>query len=311
MGFFDRFRTGIQKSSANFGQKLKGVFSRHPKLDEEFYEELEAIFLGADLGLPTTLEVIDDLKEKVREERVGDVDEARELITTDLINILKTVTPIDLTTLSKKVILLIGVNGTGKTTTIAKLTAHLKTAGKSVTLVAGDTFRAAAVEQLSVWAERLGVEIIKQDRGADPAAVVFDAITSFKGKPTDILLVDTAGRLHTHSHLLDELKKIKRIADREIGEENVVTLIALDATIGQNALSQVKYFNEAAKIDGIVLTKLDGTAKGGIVFPIIKELNVPVCYIGFGEQLDDLGKFDPAEFVAGIMENELSEGEES
>lgn len=297
MGFFQKIIDGLRKTKQQVGFKLNELFKRGI-FDEDFYEELEYILLGSDIGENTTTDIIDELREKMRKERVSDATRANEYLKEVMCDILgddkmEVSTPC--------VIMVVGVNGVGKTTTIGKLANIFVKKGKSVVIAAADTFRAAASEQLEVWANRAKVRIIKHEEGSDPAAVVFDAVQSAKSRGTDIVLVDTAGRLHNKKNLMDELAKINRVVDREFPEANRQNLIVLDATTGQNAIAQVEIFNEAIDIDGIVLTKLDGTAKGGVVLAIKHDMDIPVYFVGVGEGIDDLMEFDAESYVEGII----------
>ncbi len=297
MGFFQKIIDGLRKTKQQIGFKLNELFKRGI-FDEDFYEELEYILLASDVGEDTTIDIIDELRERMRQDRVSDAKQANQYLKDVMCDILgeeKLVfdTPC--------VIMVAGVNGVGKTTTIGKLANIFVKKGKSVVIAAADTFRAAASEQLEVWANRAKVRIIKHEEGSDPAAVVFDAVQSAKSRGTDIVLVDTAGRLHNKKNLMDELSKINRVVDREFPQADRKNLIVLDATTGQNAIQQVDVFNEAIDIDGIVLTKLDGTAKGGVVLAIKHDMDIPVYFVGVGEGIDDLMEFDAASYVEGIV----------
>ncbi len=299
MGFFSKIKNGLKKTKDALITKLNSVF-RGGDIDQDFYDELEFALVSSDMGVETTEKIISNLKDRLREKHIVKQEQAKEELKIILKEIL-------LETKCQQfeyplIITVVGVNGVGKTTTIGKLANYFKKQGKSVSLVAGDTFRAAATEQLVEWANRAGVKIIKHSEGADPSAVVFDGIASAKAKKTDVLIVDTAGRLHTKVNLMEELKKIARIENREFPEAMKLNFIVLDATIGQNSLVQVQAFKDAVGIDGIVLTKLDGTSRGGIVFPIQEEIKVPVYFVGLGEGMDDLEFFDPTSFVDGILE---------
>lgn len=298
-----RLRSGLDKSRTSFAYQVKTVF-KQGKLTDETWDELEAILIGADVGLETTISIVEDLKNKVKEEGVFDAEGLFSLFKNEMIKNLTDVDrSLDITSVeTPAIILMVGVNGTGKTTTIGKLANQFRSVGRSVTLVAADTFRAAAIEQLEKWADRAGVDLIKHQRGSDPAAVVFDAIHSVKAKGTDITIIDTAGRLHTYVNLMEELKKIKKVALREADNIPVYTLIVIDATTGQNGILQAKTFNTEIELDGLVLTKLDGTAKGGIVIAVQKELGIPISLIGVGEALEDLRPFEPEEFVAALLD---------
>ncbi len=297
MGFFQKIVDGLRKTKEKIGFKLNEIFKRGI-FDEDFYEELEFILLSSDVGEDTAEDVIDQLRERMRKDNVADAKRANQYLREVLCDILgddkfELQTPC--------VITVAGVNGVGKTTTIGKLANIFVKQGKSVVIAAADTFRAAASEQLEVWAKRAGVRIIKHEEGSDPAAVVFDAISSAKSRGTDIVLVDTAGRLHNKKNLMEELKKIDRVIEREHPTATRQNLIVLDATTGQNAISQVEVFDEAIDIDGIVLTKLDGTAKGGVVLAIKHDMDIPVYFVGVGEGLDDLLYFDAQSYVEGII----------
>ena len=298
MGLFDRIKAGLQKTRAVFSGHMDELVENYKKLDDEFFEDLSDILIMADVGMKTTELAVSRLREKCKAEKIGSAEQAREALKEILADMMRT-EPMRLE--SPMVLLVIGVNGVGKTTTIGKLATRFKTVGRRVIICAADTFRAAAAEQLTVWAERADVPIIKQKEGADPAAVVYDGIQAARSRHADILIVDTAGRLHNKAHLMEELKKISRVAEREYPEAKVKALLVIDATTGQNGLQQAMLFKEVANIEGIVLTKLDGTAKGGIAIAIRNELGLPVYYIGFGEQLDDLQPFDAKQFVDAIF----------
>ena len=300
-GFWSRLVSGLTKTRDNIVSGIDALFNGFSKIDDDFYEELEEILIMGDLGVKATEAIIDDLKEKVKEQHIKEPAECKEL----LINSIKEQMDVGETAYrfenEKSVVLVIGVNGVGKTTTIGKLAGKMKAQGKKVVLAAADTFRAAAGNQLLEWANRAGVEMIGGQEGADPAAVVYDAVAAAKARKADILLCDTAGRLHNKKNLMEELKKINRILEKEYPDAYRETLVVLDATTGQNALQQAKEFSEAAEITGIVLTKMDGTAKGGIAVAIQSELGIPVKYIGVGESIDDLQKFDANEFVNALF----------
>ena len=298
MGLFDRIKAGLQKTRAVFSGRMDELVENYQKLDDEFFEDLSDVLIMADVGMKTTELAVSRLREKCKAEKIGSAEQAREALKEILADMMRT-EPMRLE--SPMVLLVIGVNGVGKTTTIGKLATRFKTVGRRVIICAADTFRAAAAEQLTVWAERADVPIIKQKEGADPAAVVYDGIQAARSRHADILIVDTAGRLHNKAHLMEELKKISRVAEREYPEAKVKALLVIDATTGQNGLQQAMLFKEVANIEGIVLTKLDGTAKGGIAIAIRNELGLPVYYIGFGEQLDDLQPFDAKQFVDAIF----------
>lgn len=299
MGFFEKIKAGLTRTRENIGHSLDNLFAG--ELNDDFYDELEETLILSDMGMDTTLEVVDTLRRKAKEEKIKDAAGGREALQQIIAQML-TVGQQELDTERKPaVVLFIGVNGVGKTTTIGKLASRMKQEGKRVLLAAGDTFRAAAADQLTIWAERSGVEIIKQHEGADPASVVFDALAAAKARNCDAVLVDTAGRLHNKQNLMNELNKISRVVDRECPNSSRETLLVLDATTGQNGLIQAKQFKEAAGLTGIVLTKLDGTAKGGIVLAIAHELGLPVKYIGVGEGVDDLMPFDAEAFAKALI----------
>ena len=298
MGFFDKIKQGLKKAREVFSGRMDELVESYTELEDDFYEDLTDILIMADVGVATSELAVGRLKEKCQSEKSGDPAKAREALKEILADILWA-EPMKL--VSPMVLLIIGVNGVGKTTSIGKLASRLKVMGRRVIICAGDTFRAAAAEQLTVWAERAEVPIIKHREGADPAAVVFDGIQAAKGRHADVLLVDTAGRLHNKAHLMEELRKISRVVEREYPEAALSALLVIDATTGQNGLSQAKVFSEVANLDGIILTKLDGTAKGGIAIAIRNELGLPVRYIGVGEQLDDMQPFDAKEFVNALF----------
>ena len=310
MGFFEKLKNGLKKTKEVLMKPVNSLFSSYDKVDDEFFEELFDILVMSDVGVATSQEIIDRLKERLKEKKIKETGAARE----ELISIMTELVDSENGTIDLEktptVILVIGVNGVGKTTSIGKIATLLKSKGKKVVLAAADTFRAAAIEQLGVWADRAGVPMVKQGEGADPAAVVFDAIASFRKQNADFLIVDTAGRLHNKKNLLDELAKINRVIDRELPGANRETLLVLDAVTGQNGLSQAKGFTSAANITGIVLTKLDGTAKGGIVLAIKEELGIPVKLIGVGEGADDLQPFNGNEFVKAMFESNGEVAEE-
>ena len=308
-GFFRRLLSGLTKTRKSIAKGLSSIFSGFSHIDDDFYEELEEVLIMGDLGVDTTMKIIEDLQEKVDEQGIKEPEECRQL----LIDIIKDQMAVDETAYEyenrKSVVLVIGVNGVGKTTTIGKLASQLKSQGRKVIVAAADTFRAAAIEQLTEWANRANVDLIAQQEGSDPAAVVFDACQAAKSRNADVLICDTAGRLHNKKNLMNELAKIRRVIEREFPEAYLETLIVLDGTTGQNALVQAKVFKEAADISGIVITKLDGTAKGGIAIAIQAELGIPVKYIGIGEGIDDLQKFDPDAFVNALFEKPEDEEE--
>lgn len=301
-GFFKKLVSGLTKTRDNIVHGIDNVFSGFSKIDDDFYEELEETLIMGDLGVNTTEEIIENLKEKVKENHIKDPADCKEL----LINTIKEQMDLGENAYEfenrKSIVLVIGVNGVGKTTSIGKLAAQLKAQGKKVVLAAADTFRAAAIEQLTEWADRSGVDIISQSEGSDPAAVIYDAISAGRARNADIIICDTAGRLHNKKNLMEELKKINRIIDKEMPEAYRENLIVLDGTTGQNALSQLKEFKEAADVTGIILTKMDGTAKGGIAVAIQAEYGIPVKYIGVGEHIDDLQKFNSQDFVNALFD---------
>ena len=301
MGFFDKLKEGLFKTKSTIVEKVDALFKKFVKIDEDLFDELEELLISADIGVNTTEEILDTLRDTVKDKRLKEPEEVKR----ELFDILKDMIgehePLNLST-KPSVILVIGVNGVGKTTSIGKISAELKSQGKKVVVAAADTFRAAAAEQLTVWCERAGVDIIKQAAGADPASVVFDAISAVKSRNADVLIVDTAGRLHNKKNLMDELAKIDRVINRELPDAAKETLLVLDATTGQNAVYQAKEFKEASRITGLILTKLDGTAKGGIVISIRRELGMPVKFIGVGEKIDDMKPFDSSEFAKALFE---------
>ncbi|MBE5766886.1 MAG: signal recognition particle-docking protein FtsY [Clostridiales bacterium] len=298
MGLFDRIKKGLMRTRENVGAKMEELVELHEELTDEFYEELTDILIMADVGVKTAELAVNRLRERCEKESVPNTQKAREVLKDILVEIMGS-EPMRLS--SPMVLLVIGVNGVGKTTSIGKLAARLRTVGRNVIICAGDTFRAAAADQLTVWAERAGVPIVKQTEGADPAAVVFDGVQAAKSRFADVLIVDTAGRLHNKTHLMEELKKISRVVAREYPEATVKALLVLDATTGQNGLAQAQVFKDVAEIDGLILTKLDGTAKGGIAVAIRQEMGLPVRYIGVGEQIDDMQPFDAREFINAIF----------
>ncbi|MBR2343837.1 MAG: signal recognition particle-docking protein FtsY [Clostridia bacterium] len=303
MGFFDKLKAGLLKTKNAIVGGIDNVFRSFVKIDEELFEELEELLISADVGVNTTEEILDGLREWIKDNRVKDTEAVRERLNEVLVEMIGEHEPLRLDT-TPTVILVIGVNGVGKTTSIGKISAELKRQGKKVVVAAADTFRAAAAEQLSVWCERAGVDIVKQGAGADPAAVVFDAIGAAKSRRADVLIIDTAGRLHNKKNLMDELAKIDRVITRELPDATRETLLVLDATTGQNAVMQAKEFKSAAQITGLVLTKLDGTAKGGIILSIKHELGIPVKFIGVGEQIDDMKPFSAEEFASALFAKE-------
>ena len=299
MGLFDKIKAGMRRTREAFSGRMDELVENYKELDDEFYEDLTDILIMADVGMATSELAVNRLREKCAQEKIGDPAKAREALKEILTDILRA-EPMTLT--SPMVLLVIGVNGVGKTTSIGKLASRLKAMGRRVVICAGDTFRAAAAEQLTVWAERADVPIVKQHEGADPAAVVYDGIQAAKARHADVLIVDTAGRLHNKSHLMEELRTSSRVVEREYSEAALSALLVIDATTGQNGLAQAKVFGEVANLDGIILTKLDGTAKGGIAIAIRNELGLPVRYIGLGEKLDDMQPFDARAFVDALFD---------
>lgn len=298
MGFFDKIKQGLKKTKESISKKIFEAF-KAKELNDEFYEELETALITSDMGVTATEQIIEDLKQVLFEKKITSPEKAKNELKDILVQSIDFEIPEYTYPL---VILVAGINGVGKTTAVGKLANYFKSIGKSVVIAAADTFRAAASEQLEVWAERAGVRIIKHSEGSDPAAVVFDAIASQKAKNTDVILVDTAGRLHNKKNLMEELKKINRVIERELPDCDQRNYIVLDATTGQNAIAQVEIFDEAIDIDGIILTKLDGTAKGGVVMAIAAEYEMPVVYVGVGEKIDDLLPFNPEEFVDAVLD---------
>lgn len=302
MGFFDKLKNGLGKTKESFSDKLNNVFSTFRKVDEDLLEELEEILVMSDVGMETATEIIDRLRQRVKRENIKDENEVRQAIKEIMIEILNIENAsLNIDTIPS-VILVVGVNGVGKTTSIGKIANNLVQNGKKVVIAAADTFRAAAVEQLEIWANRANAEIVKKPEGADPASVVYDAIKYTKEINADVLIIDTAGRLHNKKHLMDELEKINRVIDKELPDSSKESLIVLDAETGQNAIMQVKAFKETTNITGIILTKLDGTAKGGVVFGIVSENQIPIKYIGVGEQIDDMEPFNSTDFVNAIFD---------
>ena len=298
MGIFNKLFGALKKTKDNFSGKLRVLFSKN-KLGDEFYEELEEILISSDVSYATAQEVVERVKAQALDERLKDEEYVTNLLRDILVDILEEseVEPPEYPC----VIMLVGVNGVGKTTTVGKLAHYFLSQGKTVTVAAADTFRAAASEQLSVWAQRAKVRIVKHEEGSDPSAVIFDAISSAKAKGTDVVIVDTAGRLHVKENLMNELRKMDRVVSREFPEADFLKLLVLDATTGQNAVNQARVFDEAVELDGIVLTKLDGTAKGGFIFSLSSELSLPVLYAGVGEKMEDLEEFDSKTFVEAIL----------
>ncbi len=303
MGLFEKIKNGLRKTRDALFGRIDKLLKSFTKIDDELFEELEELLVMGDVGMYTAEKICDELRKRVKSDGITDPTEIRRLLEDVITEMLEGGNTLDIST-KPSIILVIGVNGVGKTTTIGKLAAGFVREGKRVTLAAADTFRAAAIDQLKIWADRSGADIIRQNEGSDPAAVVFDAISSAKARGSDIIIADTAGRLHNKKNLMDELAKINRIIDRELPDAAKEVLLVLDATTGQNAVNQTKEFKNAAGITGIVLTKLDGTAKGGVVLAIREELNVPVKYIGVGEQIDDLQPFDPKEFARALFSDD-------
>ena len=298
MGLFGKLFGALKKTKDNLSEKLRVLFSKN-KLGDEFYEELEEILISSDVSVSTAEEIVEQVKDKAIEGKLKDGEYVTEILRDTLTEILKEAEVPDIE--YPCVIMLVGVNGVGKTTTIGKLAKYFTDKGKTVTVAAADTFRAAASDQLSVWADRAKVRIVKHEEGSDPSAVIFDAVSSAKAKGTDVVIVDTAGRLHVKDNLMKELQKMDRVVTREYPEADFLKLLVLDATTGQNALSQARTFDEAVELDGLVLTKIDGTAKGGFVFSLALELSLPVIFAGTGEKLDDLERFEPESFVQAIL----------
>jgi fused signal recognition particle receptor len=300
-GLFDKLKKGLTKTRDSFTDKVSEILKLAITIDEDLYEELEEILVTADIGVETSMEIIERLREKIKSEKIKDPAQVKPCLKEVLVDILQNEDKESLFKDEKNVLLIIGVNGVGKTTSIGKIAAKLKADGKKVLLAAGDTFRAGAIEQLEIWSDRAKVDIVRHQEGADPAAVVYDAVQAAKARKVDVLICDTAGRLHNKKNLMDELGKINRVIDREYSDASKTTLLVLDATTGQNAVNQAKQFREVCPIDGIVLTKLDGTAKGGVIISIQNELNIPVRYIGVGETVEDLQEFDSEAFVDALF----------
>ena len=301
MGFFEKLKQGMNKTKKSIDEKINNVFSNFRKVDEDFLDELEEILIMSDIGMETSVKIINSLRERLKKEKIQDEEDVRQALREEMKKILD-VTDISLHLNTKpSIILVVGVNGVGKTTSIGKIANRLAKNGKKVVVAAADTFRAAAVEQLEIWAKRAGADIVKRDEGVDPASVVYDAIKITKEKGADILIVDTAGRLHNKKYLMDELNKIQKVINKEMPDADKEVLLVLDGTTGQNAISQVKAFKEETDITGLVLTKLDGTAKGGVVIGIVEENKIPVKFIGVGEQIDDMEIFNSDDFVKAII----------
>lgn len=300
MGLFEKLKNGLKNTKNSLAEKLGGIFKASKKIDEDFFDELEETLITADIGAETSIEICDKLRRQVKEQGITETADVLSAMKTIIADMISGENRLVLDT-KPSVITMIGVNGAGKTTTVGKLSANLKKEGKNVLVAAADVFRAAAIEQLNVWTDRAGVDIIKRGEGSDPAAVVYDACTRVLEEDFDVLIIDTAGRLHNKKNLMDELKKIDRIIGQKLPNASRETLLVLDATTGQNAVNQAKLFNEAAEISGIVLTKLDGTAKGGIIIPIRNELNIPVKLVGVGEKLEDLQPFIPEDYAEALF----------
>ena len=301
MGFFEKLKQGLNKTKESFDQKINNVFSNFRKVDEEFLEELEEILIMSDIGMDTSVKIVENLRKRIKKENLKEEEEVKQALREEMCQILDEVDNSLKLETKPSVILVVGVNGVGKTTSIGKIANKLVKQGKKVVIAAADTFRAAAVEQLEIWCTRSGAEIVKKEEGIDPASVVYDAIKKVREENADVLIVDTAGRLHNKKYLMDELKKIKRVINKEMEEAEQEVLLVIDGTTGQNAISQVKAFKEETEVTGLVLTKLDGTAKGGVVIGIVEENKIPVKFIGIGEQIDDMEIFNSEEFVKAII----------
>ena len=301
MGFFDKLKNGLNKTKTSFDEKINNVFSNFRKVNEEFLDELEEVLIMSDIGMDTSIKIISNLRERIKKENIQDEEQVKQVLREEMQKILD-VTNINLHLNTKpSVILVIGVNGVGKTTSIGKMANRLARGGKKVVVAAADTFRAAAVEQLEIWSKRAEADIVKREEGIDPASVVFDAIKKTRESGADVLIVDTAGRLHNKKYLMDELNKIQKVINKEMPDCDKEVLLVIDGTTGQNAIQQVKAFKQEADITGIVLTKLDGTAKGGVVIGIVEENKIPVKFIGVGEQIDDMEIFNSEDFVKAII----------
>ncbi|MCI9246821.1 MAG: signal recognition particle-docking protein FtsY [Clostridia bacterium] len=301
MGFFDKLKQGLSKTKSSFDEKMNNVFSNFRKVDEELLEELEEALIMSDVGVETSTRIISNLRDRIKKEKIEDEEGVKNALREEIQKILDEVdNSLHLTT-NPSVILVVGVNGVGKTTSIGKIANRLKQDGKKVVIAAADTFRAAAVEQLEIWANRANCKMVKKEEGADPASVVYDAIQITKQEQADVLICDTAGRLHNKKYLMDELIKIKKVIDKELPDTSKEVLMVLDATTGQNAISQVKAFKETVDINGLILTKLDGTAKGGVVIGIVAENKMPVKFVGVGEQIDDMQIFESEDFVKALI----------
>lgn len=301
MGFFDKLKQGLGKTKTSFDEKINNVFSAFRKVDEDFLEELEEILIMSDIGMDTSVKIVDRLRTTIKRENLKDEEDVKNALRKEMQNVLDEVDNSLKLETKPSVILVVGVNGVGKTTSIGKIANRLRKDGKKVVVAAADTFRAAAVEQLEIWSKRSGAEIVKRDEGRDPASVVYDAIKITKETGADVLIVDTAGRLHNKQYLMDELRKIKKVIDKEMEECSQETLLVIDGTTGQNAISQVKAFKQETDVTGLILTKMDGTAKGGVVLGIVEENKIPVKFIGVGEQMEDMEIFNSEEFVKAII----------
>lgn len=301
-GFFAQLKAGLTKTRENFVQKVEQLFTGHTKIDDDLYEELEELLIRSDVGVNTSLELVRRLREEVKSRKISEAGELQTVLQELIAEMLGEQQTLNNAAGGPSIILVVGVNGVGKTTTIGKLANHLRQEGKRVLLAAGDTFRAAAIDQLEIWGTRSGAEVIKQKEGADPAAVAYDAVQAAKSRAADVVIMDTAGRLHNKANLMEELRKVKKVISREIPEAPHEVLLVLDATTGQNALQQAKLFQEVAGVTGIVLTKLDGTAKGGVVLGIQGEIGIPVKWIGIGEGMEDLRPFVPGDFAAALFD---------
>ena len=301
MGFFDKLKAGLGKTKDSFDEKINSAFSAFRKVDEELLEELEEILIMSDMGLETSVNIISKLRNRIKKENIKEAEDVKQALREEMMAILDSVDNSLKLQTKPSVILVVGVNGVGKTTSIGKIANRLKKDGKQIVIAAADTFRAAAVEQLEIWAGRVGCDIVKKEEGIDPASVVYDAIRIVKEKNADVLICDTAGRLHNKKYLMDELEKINRVIDKELPESSKEVLLVLDATTGQNAISQVKAFKETTNLTGLILTKLDGTAKGGVVLGIVDENKIPVKFIGVGEQIDDMEIFNSEDFIKAIL----------
>lgn len=303
MGFFDKLKQGLGKTKTSFDEKINNAFSIFHKVDEELLEELEEILITSDIGMETSIKMINNLRQRIKKENIKEVEQVKEALRKEMLNILNIDNSLNLNT-KPTVILVVGVNGVGKTTSIGKIANYLKKDGKKIVIAAADTFRAAAVEQLEIWAKRSSCNIVKKEEGSDPASVIYEAIKITKQANADILICDTAGRLHNKKYLMDELAKIQKVIEKELPNSSKEVLIVLDASTGQNAISQVKAFMQTTPLTGIILTKLDGTAKGGVVLGIVDENKLPIKFIGVGEQIDDMELFNAEDFVKAIIEED-------